>query len=117
MNVITVTGHLLDDPARIDTGRGVKVTFVVDVDGRRRLRLPITTWNHLAGTCASHLRRGRHVAVTGRLDYHEFTGHDGAKRDRWEITATGVTFLDAPAPADPSSNAAAEPRPLRAIAS
>ncbi|MGK3945920.1 hypothetical protein ABK046_47185, partial [Streptomyces caeruleatus] len=61
MNVITLTGHLIDNPARTDTGKGIKATFHLDVDGRRRLRLPVTTWNQLAGTCAAHLTRGRHV--------------------------------------------------------
>lgn len=96
MNVITLTGKLLDHPARADTGKGIKTTFRLDVDGRRRLRVPVTAWNHLAGTCASHLVRGRRVAVTGRLDHDEFTGRDGAKREHWSVTATAVTFLDPP---------------------
>ncbi len=40
MNVITLTGRLIDDPARTDTGKGIKATFHLDVDGRRRLRYP-----------------------------------------------------------------------------
>lgn len=100
MNVISLTGTLLDHPARADTGKGVKTTFRLDVDGRRRLRLPVTTWNQLAGTCAAHLVRGRHIAVTGRLDHNEYTSHDGTRREQWEITATAVTFLDSPPNAD-----------------
>ena len=117
MNVITLTGHLIDDPARTDTGKGIKATFHLDVDGRRRLRLPVPTWNQLAGTCATHLTRGRHVAVSGRLDHNQFTGHDGKKRDHWEITATAVTFLDTP-PDDvgASSAPAAGGRRLSAVA-
>jgi len=117
VNVITLTGHLIDDPARTDTGKGIKATFHLDVDGRRRLRLPVTTWNQLAGTCATHLARGRHVAVSGRLGHNEFTGHDGKKRNRWEITATAVTFLDSP-PEDvaASSAQATSSRRLSAVA-
>ena len=116
MNVITLTGRLIDDPARTDTGKGIKATFHLDVDGRRRLRLPVTTWNQLAGTCATHLTRGRHVAVSGRLDHNQFTGHDGKKRDRWEITATAVTFLDAPPEGIAESPAQASGRRLTAVA-
>jgi len=96
MNVITLTGRLLDDPARTDTAKGVKTTFRLDVDGRRQLRLPIATWNRLAGTCAAHLHRGRHIAVTGTLEHSSFTANDGTRRDRWEVVANAVTFLDAP---------------------
>jgi single-strand DNA-binding protein len=116
VNVITLTGHLIDDPARTDTGKGIKATFHLDVDGRRRLRLPVTTWNQLAGTCATHLTRGRHVAVSGRLDHNQFTGHDGKKRDRWEITATAVTFLDAPPDGVAESSGQASGRRLSAVA-
>jgi single-strand DNA-binding protein len=117
VNVITLTGHLIDNPARTDTGKGIKAPFHLDVDGRRRLRLPVTTWNQLAGTCAAHLIRGRHVAVTGRLDHSQFTGHDGKKRDRWEIAATAVTFLDTP-PDDVTASSApgASGRRLSAVA-
>ena len=83
---------------------------------RRRLRLPVTTWNQLAGKCATHLTRGRHVAVSGRLDHNEFTGHDGKKRDRWEITATAVTFLDAPPEGVAESSAQVSGRRLSAVA-
>jgi hypothetical protein len=38
VNVISLTGRLLDDPARTDTGKGVKTTFWLDVDGRKQLR-------------------------------------------------------------------------------
>jgi single-strand DNA-binding protein len=96
VNVITLTGRLLDDPARTDTGKGVKTTFWLDVDGRKQLRIAVATWNRLAGTCAAHLRRGRHVAVSGTLEHSSFTTNDGTKRDRWAVIATTVTFLDAP---------------------
>ena len=96
MNVITLTGRLLDEPAHVDTGKGVKTTFALDVDGRRRLRIPVAAWNHLAGTCATHLVRGRLIAVTDRLDHEEYTTYDGSKRERWLVTATAVTFLDPP---------------------
>lgn len=96
MNTICLTGKLLNDPARTDTGKGVKTTFRLDVDGRRPLRISIATWNHLAGTCAAHLKRGRHVAVTGRLDHDAYTANDGTKREAWLVTAITITFLDPP---------------------
>ena len=96
MNTICLTGRLLDDPARTDTGKGIKTTFRLDVDGRHRLRISVTAWNHLAGTCAAHLRRGRRVAITDRLDHDEYTANDGTKRESWAVTAVVVTFLDPP---------------------
>jgi single-stranded DNA-binding protein len=96
MNVVTMTGHLVADPARVETGRGVKATFRLAVDSRPRLWIDIDTWGHLAGTCAAHLRKSRAVAVTGRLACDEWTDRDGAHRQRYHVNATAVTFLDAP---------------------
>ena len=65
MNVVTLTGRLHNDPARRETSKGVVTTFRLAVDANRhRLWIDIETWGQLAGT-ATHLTKGRHVAVTG----------------------------------------------------
>ena len=93
MNVVTITGRLVSEPARIETSRGVKATFRLAVDGRPRLWIDIDTWGHLAGICATHLTKSRHVAVTGRLECDEWNDRDGQHRNRWHINADRVSFL------------------------
>ena len=98
MNVLTVTGHLIANPARRDTTKGVVCDFRIAVDGQRRLRLSVTCWGHLAGACKRYLRVGRRVAVSGQLCVDEYlTG--GETRLRWYVRGEHVTFLDSP-PAD-----------------
>lgn len=102
MNVVTLTGRLVAEPARTETSRGVKTTFRLAVDGRPRLWIDIDTWGQLAGGCATHLHRSRAIAVSGRLECDEWTDRDGHRRTRWHVNATTVTYLDRPGPvADP----------------
>jgi single-strand DNA-binding protein len=112
MNVLTVTGRLTVDPARRDTPKGVVCEFRVAVDGQRRLWLPVTCWGHLAGRCAQHLRRGRHVAVSGPLLVDEYLTRNGDKQRRWYLKGEHVTFLDPPPdddhPADDPANHATD---------
>jgi len=50
----------------------------------------------LAETCGEYLTQGRQVAVTGRLDYSEWSDAEGARHSRHEIVANGVDFLAQP---------------------
>jgi single-strand DNA-binding protein len=58
--------------------------------------IDVECWGHLAGTCAAHLDRGRHVAVSGALSHVTWTDREGARRERWFVKAAQVTFLDQP---------------------
>lgn len=97
MNVVAMTGRLTGDPARKETGKGVLTTFRIGSDDSPRVWVDVETWGHLAGTCAAHLARGRHVAVVGSLVYREWTDQPtGERRQRWLVKASTVTFLDRP---------------------
>lgn len=96
MNVLTVTGHLADDPVRRETSKGVVCEFRLAVAGPPRLYLTIQTWGHLAGRCAQHLTAGRHVGVTGSLRHDQWLTNAGERADRWYARATDVAFLDHP---------------------
>ncbi|MHB1554494.1 MAG: single-stranded DNA-binding protein [Acidimicrobiales bacterium] len=39
------------------------------------------------------LAQGRQIAVSGRLDYSEWTDAEGARHSRREIVATSIDFL------------------------
>jgi single-strand DNA-binding protein len=56
----------------------------------------VTVWGALAETCAKHLRTGRLVAVSARLEPTAWDAPDGSKRRGMEIVASTVEFLDRP---------------------
>jgi single-strand DNA-binding protein len=51
----------------------------------------------LGDTCAAQLAKGHQIAVSGRLDYVEWTADDGSKRSKHEVIASRVDFLARPA--------------------
>ena len=96
MNVVALTGCLTADPARRETAKGVVTTFRIGSDDSPRVWIDVESWGHLAGTCAAHLERGRHVAVAGSLAYREWTDQASERRQRRLVKASAVTFRDRP---------------------
>jgi single-strand DNA-binding protein len=56
--------------------------------------IPIVTWQKLAENCANHLRKGRLVAVEGRLQIRSYEAQDGQRRRVAEVIAGNVQFLE-----------------------
>ena len=54
----------------------------------------VVCWGRLAEQCNQFLTKGRLVYVEGRLRTHTWEGQDGQKRQRNEIVADRVSFLD-----------------------
>ena len=103
MNHIVTIGRLTKDPELRYTPNGVAVgSFTVAVDrpfnsakGEREADfIPVVVWQKLAENCANHLRKGRLVAVEGRLQIRSYDTQDGQKRRVAEIVASNVQFLD-----------------------
>jgi len=108
MNVVTLIGDLATevDLRELDDGKKV-ATFLLAVDrtgsgGADFIR--IAAWNKQAEACASHLGRGKRVAVDGRLRSRSWEEPDGKRRSAVEVVAKAVEFLpsqdDAPADAE-----------------
>jgi len=103
MNHIVIIGRLTKDPELRYTPNGVAVgIFTVAVDrpinndnGEREADfIPVVVWQKLAENCANHLKKGRLVAVEGRLQIRSYDTQDGQKRRVAEIVASEVKFLD-----------------------
>lgn len=103
MNHIVLIGRLTRDPELRYTPNGVAVThFTLAVDrrfanqaGERETDfIPIVTWQKLAENCANHLRKGRLVAVEGRLQIRSYEAQDGQRRRVAEVIARNVQFLE-----------------------
>ena len=67
----------------------------------------ITVFSGLAETVGQYLTKGRKVAVTGRLRHQEWEGENG-RRQKIDIVANNVEFLEAPRAAE-SDDTASEP--------
>jgi len=104
INVVVVTGNLTADPELRNTPGGTSVCKLrIAVNTSRKTAegnweekpnyFDVTVWGAQGEACASYLRKGRPVAINGRLDWHEWTTQEGQKRQSVEIIASTVQFL------------------------
>jgi single-strand DNA-binding protein len=105
LNRVVLIGRLVRDPELRYTPNGVATCgFTLAVDrsfvnqrGERETDfIDIVTWRKLAETVASHLTKGRLVAVDGRLQIRSYETQEGQKRRVAEVVADDVRFLDWP---------------------
>jgi single-strand DNA-binding protein len=103
MNHIVLIGRLCADPTLRYTPNGVAVTnFDLAVDrpttnqaGERETDfIRIIAWQKQAELCANYLKKGRLVAVEGRLRIRSYETQDGQKRRVAEVVSNQVQFLD-----------------------
>jgi len=115
MIVTAMTGNLTRDPVLEE--RGGKTVCDLRVAERKGagdpLYITVTVFDEEAERCATYLRKGRPVALTGRLRYREWQAKDGGKRSEHTIEASWVEFL----PGGPRSEEAPPPvgEPLAAV--
>lgn len=101
INQAILMGRLTRDPETKTTPSGKQITtFSIAVDRTGNSEetdfFDITTWDKLAEIVDQYLSKGSKVLVQGRLQLDRWE-KDGEKRSKITITATDVTFLDAPA--------------------
>ena len=103
MNHIVLIGRLTRDPELRYTPNGLAVAnFDLAVDrpttnqqGERETDfIRIVAWQKQAELCANYLKKGRLVAVEGRLQIRNYETQDGQKRKAAEVVAGFVQFLD-----------------------
>jgi single-strand DNA-binding protein len=105
INRVIITGNLTKDPELGSvpaTGTSV-CTLRVACNGRRKNSagqwedqpnyFDVTVWGQQGENCAQYLRKGRGVAVDGRLRWREWTSQEGQKRQAVDIIAESVQFL------------------------
>ena len=112
VNVVVITGNLTRDPELRSLPSGTPVCELrVAVNSRRKDQsgewvdkpnyFDVTVFGPQGENCSTYLSKGRPVAVEGRLDWREWEGQDGNKRQAVKIIANSVQFLgsrgDAPA--------------------
>ncbi|MBI2798131.1 single-stranded DNA-binding protein [Candidatus Saccharibacteria bacterium] len=104
-NQAIVMGNLTRDPELRTTPSGQSVaSFAVatnrswqDPSGERKDAVEyhdIVAWGKLGELASSYLQKGRKVLVVGRLQTRSWEGNDGVKRQKTEIVATDINFVD-----------------------
>jgi single-strand DNA-binding protein len=107
LNSIILIGNLTRDPELRYTQSGAaKAQFAVainrywkDREGNRQEEttfVPIVVWGAHAENCANYLKKGRPVAVEGRLSIRSYTTEEGEQRKITEVVANNVQFLGSP---------------------
>ncbi|HVE81179.1 MAG TPA: single-stranded DNA-binding protein [Candidatus Dormibacteraeota bacterium] len=105
-NQAIVMGNLTRDPELRTTPSGQSVASFavatnrswVDASGDRREAVEyheIVAWGKLGELADQYLSKGRKVLVVGRLQTQSWE-KDGVKRQRTEIVASDINFLDRP---------------------
>ncbi|BAD42301.1 single-stranded DNA-binding protein [Symbiobacterium thermophilum] len=103
LNSVVLIGRLTKDPELRYTPSGKAVATLrlavdrgtVNQQGERETDfIDIVVWEKQAETVANYLQKGRLVAVQGRLQIRQYTTQDGQKREKAEVVATTVRFLD-----------------------
>lgn len=118
-NQTIITGRLTRDPELRYTPNGQAVaSFSIAVnrswtDGQGEKKdevqyVDIVAWGKQAEFVSQYLGKGRKILVVGRLQNRSWEAQDGTKRNKTEIVATEINFMDSKGAGagDPSEKAA-----------
>jgi single-strand DNA-binding protein len=99
INTVTLTGNLTKDPElksvrdqsfavlRLAVNKSSKQDGQwVDVP----MFFDVSVWGRVAEVCVQYLVKGSHIAISGRLDWREWTSEAGEKRQSVSIVADRV---------------------------
>lgn len=101
-NKVFLIGRVVRDPDVRVTLSGISVArFTVAVDRIRRRKegeqtadfIRVVTWRRLAEICGQYLKKGKLIAVEGRLQIDSYQ-KDGETRESVEVMADNVQMLD-----------------------
>lgn len=105
LSLTVLDGNLTRDPETktIKTGKSV-TTFSVAMnheygskDGNKAVSfILVETWDKLAENCASYLKKGSRVTVSGNLREDRWKDQDGKPQNRHKIVANTVRFDSRP---------------------
>lgn len=100
-NKAFLIGNLTRDPELRYTPSGIPVahfTLAINrIQGKGEKSeadfINIVAWRRLAEICGEYLKKGRPVAIEGRLQIRSYTGKDGQKRTAAEVVADNMQML------------------------
>ena len=111
MNSIALVGRLTADP-ELSAPKGnpiCRFRIAVDRPSEGADFINIVSFGSRGENDAKWLKKGRLIAIVGRLHHNTWTDTDGTNRERYEVIAASVSYLSngTPKPAP----AATEPKP------
>ena len=106
MNTVTLVGRVATD-IELTAPKGNPIaTFRLAVAGATREQdadfFSVKAFGAPAESHARYLAKGRQVAIVGRLSQNTWTTEAGDNRERVEVIANRVEYLDGPTSADTS---------------
>lgn len=119
LNRVLLSGRLTHEPDRRYAADGTPVTRF-NLAFHRRYQdsqgawaehtgfVTVMTYRRLAEVCGQHLHKGSPVVVEGRLQMREWNAPQGGKRQRLEVRAESVHFMEKIGGAAPEGARAAE---------
>ena len=103
INRVIITGNLTRDPEIRPAGSTNVCALRIACNGRRRTEagewvdvpnyFDVSVFGAQGDNCMKFLRKGRPVAIDGRLRWREWTTQEGQKRQAVDIIADTVQFL------------------------
>lgn len=103
LNHVVLIGRLTKDPEINYTQTGKAVAQfrmavdrgTIDQQGNRETDfINIVAWEKTAEAAANFLQKGRLVAIQGRLQIRQYQTNEGQLRERTEVVASQVRFLE-----------------------
>jgi single-strand DNA-binding protein len=103
-NSVKLIGHLVQDPEvkNLDNGnKFVKFSLATSdsftaINGSKQEQTQwhnIVVWGNLAGICEKYLKKGKEIAIDGRLTYRNWEDKNGTKHVSSEIVANEMLFV------------------------
>ena len=102
MNRVVLVGRLTRDPEMRTTSSGTNVTRfsvavnrrVADQNGQRQADfINCVAFGKTAETIAKYIKKGREIAVEGRLQTGSYDAQDGTKRYTTDVVIDNFTFI------------------------
>lgn len=95
MIIVAMTATLTRDPVLEQHGEETVCEMRVAErnPGREPFFITVAAFGPEAEKCNTYLRKGRHVAISGRLRYREWPAKGGGKRSEHSLAASRVEFL------------------------
>jgi len=111
MNIVAMTATLTRDPVLERHGEGVvcEMRVAEKKPGGDPLYITVAAFGSEAEKCATYLRKGRHVAISGRLRYREWEARGGGTRSEHSIAVGRIEFLPGGSRAEEEEVGAEEP--------
>lgn len=125
MNNCVMVGRLVADPiVRFTQDEKAVCSFRIAVNRRKEGEadfINCVAWQKLAEICGQYLKKGKQIAVSGRLQIRNWESKEGEKRSTAEIIVQDMQMLgkredDGEGEARPAPAAAAKPKPAPAAA-